>query len=282
MPRSPTRPLIALALAALMAGMPVTAPAADGSAGAYLAARVAASENDFREAALWYDRLIDTGHADPALLEGAIIAHLSLGEVDQAADLSRRLIQVGGRSQSAYIALLADQAARGDFTGVIADTQAGRSIGRLLDALVMAWAALGEGRMSDAVADFDTLAKSPGLEAFGLYHKALALASAGDFEGADNILSGREAGTIALMRRGAIAHAQILSQLERNPDALALLEQAFGDDWPTCLSHTRLVSIGPQTSVRCRELLGRVDAEASPHDLEGLVAACMAVLRAQP
>ena len=81
MPPSPTRPLIALALAALMAGLPVASPAADGSAGAYLAARVAASENDFREAALWYDRLIDTGHADPALLEGAIIAHLSLGEV---------------------------------------------------------------------------------------------------------------------------------------------------------------------------------------------------------
>jgi tetratricopeptide (TPR) repeat protein len=243
MPRSPTRPLIALALAALMAGLPVTAPAADGSAGAYLAARVAASENDFREAALWYDRLIDTGHADAALLEGAIIAHLSLGEVDQAADLSRRLIQVGGRSQSAYIALLADQAARGDFTGVIADTQAGRSIGRLLDALVMAWAALGEGRMSDAVADFDTLAKSPGLEAFGLYHKALALASAGDFEGADNILSGREAGQIALMRRGAIAHAHILSQLERNPDALALLEQAVPaiaeDSWQAVATRLR-------------------------------------------
>jgi len=78
------------------------------------------------------------------------------------------------------------------------------------------------------VAGFDKLATSPGLEAFGLYHKALALASVGDFESADNILSGREAGQIALMRRGAVAHAQILSQLERNPDALALLEQAFG------------------------------------------------------
>ena len=64
--------------------------------------------------------------------------------------------------------------------------------------------------MSDAGADFDTRAKSPGLEAFGLYHKALALASAGDFEGADNILSGREAGQIALMRRGAIAHGPLL------------------------------------------------------------------------
>lgn len=232
MPRPFAKPLFACALAALIAGLPIAAPvmADEGNAGAYLAARVAASENDFRAAALWYDRLIDTGHTEPALLEGAVIAHLSLGEVEKAADLSRRLIQLGGRSQSAYIALLADQAARGDFTGLIADTQAGRSIGRLLDALVMAWAALGEGRMSDAVADFDTLAKSPGLEAFGLYHKALALASAGDFEGADNILSGREAGQIALMRRGAIAHAQILSQLERNPDALALLDRAFGSE----------------------------------------------------
>jgi len=59
-----------------------------------------------------------------------------------------------------------------------------------------------------------------------------------------------------------------------------LLRQSFGDDWPLCLAHTRVVSIGPQTSARCRELLGRVDAEASPHDLEGLVAACEAALRA--
>ena len=220
-------PLVAFALALALA-FPVAAQDTEGAAGAYLAAQVAASENDFREAARWYDRLIQIGVNDPATLEGAVIAHLSLGDFERAAELSRQLVQQGGRSQTAYIALLTDQAKRGDFAPLIADTLAGRSIGRLLDDLVMAWAALGDGRMSDAVAGFDKLATSPGLEAFGLYHKALALASVGDFESADNILSGREAGTIALMRRGAIAHAQILSQLERNPDALALLEQAFG------------------------------------------------------
>ena len=220
-------PLVAFALALALA-FPAAAQDTEGAAGAYLAAQVAASENDFREAARWYDRLIQIGVNDPATLEGAVIAHLSLGDFERAAELSRQLVQQGGRSQTAYIALLTDQAKRGDFAPLIADTLAGRSIGRLLDDLVMAWAALGDGRMSDAVAGFDKLATSPGLEAFGLYHKALALASVGDFESADNILSGREAGTIALMRRGAIAHAQILSQLERNPDALALLEQAFG------------------------------------------------------
>jgi len=93
--------------------------------------------------------------------------------------------------------------------------------------LVRAWAELGAGRMSEALQGFDTLATSPGLEAFGLYHKALALASVGDFEGADDILSGRAAGPIAVMRRGVVAHVQILSQLERNADALALLERSF-------------------------------------------------------
>ena len=232
MPLHPRR-LAALAVAAAMA-LPAAAqtpvPTPEGSAGAYLSAQVAASQNDFREAARWFDRLIELGVKDPATLEGAVIAHLSLGDVARASELARLLVQQGGRSQTAYIALLTDQAQRGEFAALIADTLAGRSIGRLLDDLVLAWAALGDGRMSDAVAGFDKLAASPGLEAFGLYHKALALASVGDFEGADNILSGREAGQIALMRRGAIAHAQILSQLERNPEALALLDQAFGTE----------------------------------------------------
>ena len=228
MPVRLSRPLSALALAFALAAPAHAQEEPRGSAGAFLAARVAASESDFREAARWYDRLIETGVNDPATLEGAVISHLSLGEMERAAELARLLVQKGARSQTGFIALLADQAKREDYAGLIADIEAGRTVGKLMDDLVLAWAALGEGRMSDAVADFDTIAKSPGLEAFGLYHQALALASAGDFEGADSILSGNEAGTIALMRRGAIAHAQILSQLERNPDALDLLDRAFG------------------------------------------------------
>jgi uroporphyrinogen-III synthase len=38
-----------------------------------------------------------------------------------------------------------------------------------------------------------------------------------------------------------------------------------------------VVSIGPQTSQACREVLGRLDAEANPYDLDGLVAACSAL-----
>ena len=58
-----------------------------------------------------------------------------------------------------------------------------------------------------------------------------------------------------------------------------LLEAAFGADWRKQLASVAVVSIGPQTSQRCQQLLGRVDAEANPHDLEGLVAACAAALK---
>jgi uroporphyrinogen-III synthase len=61
-----------------------------------------------------------------------------------------------------------------------------------------------------------------------------------------------------------------------------LLAQAYGANWQQCLSTIALVSIGPQTSQRCRELLGRLDAEANPHDLQGLVAACSIALAQRP
>jgi len=61
-----------------------------------------------------------------------------------------------------------------------------------------------------------------------------------------------------------------------------MLEAAFGPSWVTQLEGVAVVSIGPQTSERCRALLGRVDGEADPHDLAGLVEACGRCLGAGP
>ena len=57
-----------------------------------------------------------------------------------------------------------------------------------------------------------------------------------------------------------------------------LLQQRFGELWRERLSALKLISIGPQTSASCRTQFGRVDAEADPHDLDGLVAACRTAL----
>jgi uroporphyrinogen-III synthase len=61
-----------------------------------------------------------------------------------------------------------------------------------------------------------------------------------------------------------------------------MLEASFGPGWRQTLTDTAIVSIGPQTSLRCRQDLGRVDAEADPHDLDGLVQACIEALRGRP
>jgi len=58
-----------------------------------------------------------------------------------------------------------------------------------------------------------------------------------------------------------------------------LLEKHFGTQWRQQIARARVISIGPQTSLSCTEHLGRLDAEANPHDLEGLVEACVRSLR---
>ncbi|MGL6210975.1 MAG: tetratricopeptide repeat protein [Paracoccaceae bacterium] len=220
----PFRILASLALSAFLA-LPATAQ--DGDAGAFLAARVASAENDYRAAAAWYARALIADTANPSLLEGAVISHINTGEVDLAAELGTRLLALGGRNQSATLAVMAKQGKSADYAALLAGSKAGQSAGTLLDGLVVAWAEVGAGRMSEATEAFDKLAATQGLEPFGLYHKALALAFVGDFEGADELMSGRKAGSFTVTRRGIVAHAQVLSQLENNAEAVAVLDRNF-------------------------------------------------------
>jgi tetratricopeptide (TPR) repeat protein len=227
MPIAP-RLLTALALAAAF-GAPLKAQEID--AGAYLAARVAEAENDFQAATAWYGKAIISDGGNARLLEGAILAELGTGDFALAIEAANRLKALGGeQNQLSAVTLLADQAQREDYAAILADIEAGSPISDLVNGLVSAWAKVGEGKMSDALLAFDKITETKGLEAFGYFHKALALASVGDFEGADEILSGRAAGPIFVMRRGVFAHAEILSQLERNADALDLLDRSFGTD----------------------------------------------------
>ena len=219
------RPLV-LAAGLLLA--PGAAFSFDGNAGAYLAGRHASGHSDYRAAASFYTRGLIADPRNVGLMDAAILGHIGQGTVERAVPIAQRLEGVGAQSQLAALALLADAAATGAWDAVLARTEAEGAIGPLVAGLARAWALLGEGRMSEATAAFDTIAAGEGLKSFGLYHKAIALASVGDFEGADAILGGEAGGPIRATRRGVIAHAQVLSQLERNADAVALIDAVFG------------------------------------------------------
>ena len=204
--------------------------AARSLAGDYLAGRQASFDGDIQAAAKHYGRAVMYDAENPVLLERAALAEISLGNVDRASGLATKLVNDGHRSQVAQMALAAEYAKTEDYEALISAINDNRGVGPLVDGLLLAWAQLGTGDMSAALVQFDDLAGQEGLANFALYHKALALASVGDFESAGVILEDAGTGGMQLTRRGVMAHVEVLSQLERNEDAITLIDTAFGGD----------------------------------------------------
>lgn len=215
----------------------LAAPAtANGIAGSYLAARQASFLGDFESAAFYYGRALAFDPGKPELLERAIISNISLGDMTDAAALARQLGQRGFASELAQMAILAEEAGSENYATVIEMIDSQKGVGLLADGLVKSWAELGRGDVGAAMNAFDEVARIDGLAGFASYHKALALASVGDWDGANSLFAGDTTGGMSNTRRGVMARAEILSQLDRNEDALALLEQSFGVDLDPGLS----------------------------------------------
>ncbi len=218
-------------IAACVTGVLTTTPvAAEGFAGAYLAARRAFADSDFPAASQYFTRALVQDPSNVELMESALLAYVNMGEIDRGLAIARRLISHNPSHQVANMLLLSEAVKNGEFADAVALFEGEDAVGPLVDGLAMAWLQVAQGDMADALGTFDEVSKEPGLQSFGLYHKALALALVGDFEGADDILAGRGGVTIPATRQGVVARAEILSQLERNEDAIALLAEVFGVD----------------------------------------------------
>ncbi len=217
---------LATALATVLAGSPALA---DGVAGPYLAAQAASQRSNYAAASTYYTQALAHDPGNPVLMEGAEISDVALGDVAAALPLAQELAARDAKSQTSDLILMADMLQRGAYADALAAIAGGHGVGPLVDGLVTGWSLVGEGKMQEALAAFDKLGSAPGLSGFAAYHKALAMASVGDFEGAQKIFSGDGGGPkLQLARRGTIAYAEVLSQLDRNPEALTLLNTAFG------------------------------------------------------
>jgi len=224
----------------LLALLPFSA-FAEPKAGSYLAGRQAAMNNDFEIGARYFVESLKADPLNPYLLENALVSYLGLGDMERAVPLAQMIVDAGISSQMANLTLSVTAAKNGDWDKVISALDDGREIGPLVDGLTRAWAEVGKGQMSAALEAFDSVIASPGLGAYGLYNKALALADVGDFDGADAIFAGSPENGLRYTRRGALVHAEILSQLGRNADAIALLDTVFGAQTDATLAHMRKV-----------------------------------------
>ncbi len=202
--------------------------AAQENAGAYLAGRTAYAQNDFAAAARYFTRALvqDTKNTD--LMEQTIVAQISQNGFERAVPIARRLKSLEPDNQVANMVLLAKAVKDGDFARASKALNQEQTVGPLVDGLARAWVLVGQGKMSAALKAFDNVAAQPGLQGFGLYHKALAMAMVGDFESASALLSRDADVKVPITRRGVVAQVEMLSQLERNADAIALIDDVFG------------------------------------------------------
>jgi tetratricopeptide (TPR) repeat protein len=216
-------------LAALSGGiMAATAPASaqdrSGLAGPYLAARLAVRDGDHREAASYFAQALRADPQNPLLISNAVFANAALGEWDIAANIAEDLPPDANGQELAGLVIFVDTVRSRDLSRSREAIEAGRGGGPFVDELSMGWIEFGAGNMDRAVAVFEELTEDQGLSELAWLHLGLARAAVGDFEAADEILSGDRAGRISQTERVVRVRAEILVQLGRRAEALDLLD----------------------------------------------------------
>jgi tetratricopeptide (TPR) repeat protein len=213
------------------------APAMNGLAGPYLAARQAVLGNDYPSAADYFLQALTQDDTDPFLQDSALLSLISAGEMERAGALSVTMAEQGRATELAQLMRRSELARAGRWQDLVnaidstppnaGDQALGDTPGGpvLMDKMLRAWALLGAGNARQALSAFEELGKVRGARSMVNYHLALAKATVGDYEGAEKLLADPQTGAHLL---GVIARAQILSQLERNKDAIAMLEAVPG------------------------------------------------------
>ncbi|RPE66258.1 Flp pilus assembly protein TadD [Pacificibacter maritimus] len=215
---------VALGLSAMMLTSTATPSFAD--AGAYLATRQASLGRDYKEQAFYAQKALVNDPQNVALLETLISAKVSMGAFDEALGAAITLKSLDPDNQLAAIVLIESYAQAGEWDKLLKELDTGEGISKIIDGLTRAWVYIGKGDVTAALQEFDKFeASAEGLSFFGPYNRALALAMVGDFEGGLEILDDPD-----MPQLGGIIFARVhmLSQLDRNDEALVLIDEAFG------------------------------------------------------
>jgi tetratricopeptide (TPR) repeat protein len=211
-------------LAFTAALIPPTAAIAD--AGSYLAARQAVFDRSFSEQAKYAAQTLVRDPQNVELLETLIGAKISIGQFDSVYDYALELSAIEPSDQIAAMALVSHDVKTGNWQDLITRLEDEEGISPLFDGLARAWAEVGLGNMNKALALFEEAGQlTDGLGILATYNRAMAFAMVGDFEAAVELLA---VPNLMISQSAVLARVQILSQLERNEEASALLDAMFG------------------------------------------------------
>ncbi|MFQ5624745.1 MAG: tetratricopeptide repeat protein [Paracoccaceae bacterium] len=224
MARRRVLPALGLLLAAFLVP---GAAAAQGLAGPYLAAIEADARNDYAAAARFYPKALVADPGNPRLLRGTLTSFVAKGDVTGAAAIARRILEIAPHDQFAGLVLVADALHLEDYPKaeeLLRNENV--QMNELLRSLLLGWTLMAEGRATAAQERFGSMIGDRELSVLAKYNKALALAMAGDFEGANRIMEGEGDEPIRFDRNSLIAHIQILAQIDRRDKAIAYIDEA--------------------------------------------------------
>jgi len=224
----PFRRAATAAIALSLAFGAVAPVAAQEPSGPYLAGRAATYDSDFAAAADYYTRALVRDPQNAVLMESVVFAQTALGQLNRALPVAQRMWDEGINSQIANMVMVGGFTQAQDYRALMDRDLESQGIGPLVDGLVTAWAQMGAGNVTQALDAFDTVAEDDGLRLFALYHRALALASIGDFEASEAMFAANDNRLAKITRRAVLARVQVLSQLGHNDQAMTFLTAVFG------------------------------------------------------
>ena len=202
---------------------------ADRGVSEYLSAIAALERGDFKNADRGFrDALVEEPDV-PEILSKAVTPALIVDRFEDAAIYANRLAAADIPTEMGTAILVAMAAEAEDFARAHEILEKnGQALGPILKDLLAAWVHLGRGSVTDALATFKAMEAQATSDIMGQFHKALMLASVGDFETADTILTGGEQGNLRMTDGSILAHIQILSELGETDSALLLHDRMRG------------------------------------------------------
>jgi tetratricopeptide (TPR) repeat protein len=192
--------LLRLVAASGLAGLCLVAPtvaetdfldlAARSPTGAYLAGQQAMSELRTPDAARFFGDAAAESWDNPLVLRRSFVAFAANGEIDRAADTSRRLLEIDPGNQLARLVVATEAVKNRRYAAAIRelDKLGSDSFEGITGAILRAWALVGDGQVDEAFKSLDAIADG-GLEEFFVFHRAIMAEVAGDNPLARDLIS---------------------------------------------------------------------------------------------
>ncbi|MDR3528260.1 MAG: tetratricopeptide repeat protein [Rhizomicrobium sp.] len=199
--------------------------------GKYLAARFAAGNHEFSEAATLYRDSLAADPSNPQLLTFAFFFAAGAGKIDDAAKYAERLVAATPDDRAARMTLAVAAMSARDYKK--AREEIGKSakgpFTSFTVALIDGWAAAGEGDKPGAIADFKLLHAQHSADALAYFNEAMLAELFGDKVGAEeNYLKALDAA--GPTPRVIDAYGRLLERTGRGPEAKALYEKTAQND----------------------------------------------------